>query len=165
MFGSDRIKKIDLQRKWEEMIENGEGKFIWIDTILKVFLPLALVLITVDYFFFTKNQINQEIEIAYSVKFLLIILVGFLEGKLDWQFFQRIFGPSVNTFKDLRKRYLINNGVLTFGLPFAIINFRIFNSSFIFEYLRLSIWLIIGVVFGTVLWFKNKEQFENVIND
>ena len=51
-----------------------------------------------------------------------------------------------------RKKYVINTGVLTFGLPLGIINFRVFNESFMFEYVRLTIWLTIGVFFGVVLW-------------
>lgn len=146
------------------MIEKGEGNFIWTNRMLKGFLPLAIVLILID-FFFNQNQLNIEIALVYSVKFLFILLVGFLEGKLEWHFYQIIFGPGVNVLSDLRKRYLINKGVLTFGLPLGIVNFRVFNSSFMFEYVRLSIWLIIGVIFGAVLWFKNKEIFDQVVND
>jgi predicted permease len=116
-------------------------------------------------FFFTKNQFNNEIIIAYSIKIIVILLVGYLEGKLEWNFYQKIFGPSVNTLSKLRKRYVINKGVLTFGLPLGIINFRFLKGSFMFEYVRLSIWLIIGVFFGAILWRKNKQRFKQIIND
>ena len=164
-MGCDKINQLDLKKKWEEMIETGEGKFIWIDTLLNVFLPLAILLIAVNHFFFTKNEINQEIVLVYVVKSLFIFLVGFLYGKFEWQFFQRLFGPNVNILIDIRKRYIINKGVLVFGLPLGIISFNIYNSSFMFEYVRLSIWLIIGVIYGGILWFRNKEAFEEMMND
>jgi len=50
-------------------------------------------------------------------------------------------------------------------LPLGIINFRIFSDSFMFEYVRLTIWLTIGVFFGVVLWWKNKGTFEQIIDD
>jgi predicted permease len=146
------------------MIEKGEGNFIWFDRVLKTFLPLGIVLTFIN-FLFTKSQLNTEIVKVYSIKIIIILLIGYLEGKLEWNFFQKIFGPSVNILSDLRKKYVINTGVLTFGLPLGIINFRVFNESFMFEYVRLSIWLIIGVLFGVILWQKNKKIFEQIIND
>lgn len=146
------------------MIEKGEGNFIWFDRVFKTFLPLGIVLTFIN-FLFTKSQLNREIVLVYSIKIIIILLIGYLEGKLEWKFYQKIFGPSVNILSDLRKKYVINTGVLTFGLPLGIINFRVFNESFMFEYVRLSIWLIIGVLFGVILWQKNKKIFEQIIND
>jgi len=146
------------------MIEKGEGNFIWFDRVLKTFLPLGIVLSFINLLF-KKGQLNTEIVKVYSIKIIIILLIGYLEGKLEWNFFQKIFGPSVNILSDLRKKYVINTGVLTFGLPLGIINFRVFNESFMFEYVRLSIWLIIGVLFGVILWQKNKKIFEQIIND
>lgn len=146
------------------MISRGEGNFIWFDCVIKAFLPLGIILSFIN-FLITKNQFNLEILLGYSIKIILIIVVGYLVGKLEWRFLQKIFGPSINILSNLRKKYIINKGVLTFGLPLGIINFRIFNDSFMLEYVRLSIWLIIGVFFGAALWQKNKETFEKIIND
>jgi hypothetical protein len=147
------------------MIDQGETKFLWIDTVMKKFLFLAMALVLIDYSFFAKSELNEKMVYVYVFKLLSIILVGFLEAKLDWKFYQRIFGPKVNTLEDLRRRDLINNGVLTFGLPLGIINFKVFNSNFTFEYVRLSIWLITGVGFGIILWMKNKEAFKQMLNE
>ena len=146
------------------MIEKGEKRFVWIHRLIKVFLPLAVLLMLIDYIVFTKGQITRTLVAVYGVKILLIMFLGLLEGTLEWKFYQYIFGPSVTTLKDLRKRYIINNGVLAFGLPLGIINFRVYSSHFMIEYIRLSIWLIVGVFFGGFLWAKNKAVFERTIN-
>lgn len=145
------------------MIKKGEMKFICYERVLKLFLPLGIVLSLINYSFI-KIQWSIDFIMVNSFKMLLILLIGYLEGKFEWSFYQRIFGPSVNTISSLRKRYVINKGILTFGLPLGIINFWLSNSNFIFEYVRLSIWLIIGVIFGAILWRINKKSFEQIIN-
>jgi len=145
------------------MLEQGKRKFIWFERIIKVFLPLGVVLSLISLYF-TKNLIDLEVLLIYLIKILLILLVGYLEGKLEWAFFQKIFGPDINTESDLSRRYVINKGVLTFGLPLGIVNFRVLNESFILEYVRLSIWLVIGVFFGAILWKKNKNKFKDIID-
>ena len=147
------------------MIEKGEKRFVWMHRVFKVFLPLAILLMLMDYIVFTKNQINSQIIVVYGGKLFLIMFLGLLEGTFEWKFYQHLFGPSVTTFKDLRKRYIINNGVLAFGLPLGIINFRVYSSHFMIEYTRLSIWLILGVFFGAFLWIKNKAVFKETINE
>ena len=150
----DTHDKNMLTDKWEYIIKK---------VVIAKTLPLVLLLIIFDEIFYkTYEKSGMFFFVLILVKLALGSIMGIIAGLNEWKFNERLKNGFYKNINKIRRAYILNYGVIGFGLIIGICYMR-YPITLTNTIENILLWVLWGVIFGVYLWNSSKKKFSKFI--
>ncbi|TCT11617.1 hypothetical protein EDC18_1195 [Natranaerovirga pectinivora] len=153
------MKYQDVDKNIERISRYTKSKYIIKKILLQRFLVLGILLIGINLLFDLQDIRTKEFIYVSIIKIIIILLLGIIVGNFEWNLFVSLKNYEISLSK-IRYRFILNMGILSWGLPIGIANMEYPVKSILNNGVHLLIWIIAGIFFGTSMWLVVSDEFK-----
>jgi hypothetical protein len=156
-------KRLNTEDTQNKNVSSDKWNYIIKKVVISKTLPLILLLIFFDEIFYrTYEKSGNTFFILIIFKLVLGFILGIFAGLYEWKFNERLKNGFYKNINNIKRDYILNYGILGFGLIIGICYIR-YPISITGTIINILLWLLWGVVFGVYLWRSAKKKFEKFI--
>lgn len=141
----------NVKQKWSRISQKPKGTFIYLKVPFLRIVPLMLLLIIINYGIWGELK-DISIIMLSVIKLILAYPLGVVIGNFEWNYYRDLSEGNFMKAYEIRNKYILIYGFLSFGLTILISQLDIPIKSLSLAIYYIIVWPLAGLLWGSFMW-------------